>query len=588
MGGAFPRGTLNGWLRVRIMRQLWASGLCLLSAPALAQQQQTFGAASFSPPVGWSADLRPAMQTYARIRGQHRCMVLISASEPARRTLGESFDAVWSAVFNPTAYRRADRPRNAEQVSPSGSRHAVGEGELEDRSGNRFIARLHVFPVDTAMQSVVLLASSRAALDDCRDDWSSFFASLRFSSGARVDAGANRSPPAAPSRATQATSQGEAADRTPQRFENITFVPPVGWAVRREAGVVRLSPVDTRNMESLQVLLLPGRRFSGTFAAEIDAAWVEARALLGAELMLTVNRVPYDLEQPTRSLRGTDYARASGGMRRADGTYTIAMYVFHVGDRAERVAVASRDFRDNAVMTTTSNNPAFSRAIRELVFTLRLAGEPDRTLAPVGLTSGGIVGVWAGLAMSMGEIKTNFAIFFDNGLAYFGPKFPARGLLDIDPVVEQPAQIRDWGTYTMSGDGGVLTMPYGTIPLRRVGTALELTTNRTVHRFVRLAMPDAPLDGTWCLRGGQCLRLAADGRFDDGGVVRAIEHSTYAFPSTPGSGQGRYTVRSHTLLLTFDSGSEVRVGFVGLVPDQRAPSPRDLRLGFEADLLTRR
>ena len=97
MGGAFPRGTLNGWLRVSIMRLLWASGLCLLSAPVLAQQQQTFGAASFSPPVGWSADLRPAMQSYARIRGQHRCMVLISASEPARRTRYQLIDDALAA-----------------------------------------------------------------------------------------------------------------------------------------------------------------------------------------------------------------------------------------------------------------------------------------------------------------------------------------------------------------------------------------------------------------------------------------------------------------------------------------------------------
>jgi hypothetical protein len=571
-----------------ITRPAWLAALCFVAAPASAQQRQTFGGASFIPPAGWSADVRPMMQSYSRIRAEHRCMVLISASEPGRRTPDESFGAVWSAVFNPGAYRRADRPRSTEAVTPSGSRHVVGEGELEDRSGNRFIARLHVFPIDTEMQSIVLLGSSRIALDACRDDWSSFFASLRFSSRAQVAASTGASaPPTAPP-APRPDPRADPLDRTPQRFENMTFVPPARWAVGREGGIVRLSPTDTRGMEALQVILLAGRRFSGAFATELDAAWSEVRSLLGAELMLTVNRVPYDVEQPTRSLRGTEYARATGGMRLADGTYTITMYVFRAGDRAERVAVASRDFRDNVLMMTTSNNPAFSRAIREVVFTLRFANEPERSLTPAGLAPGGIVGVWAGLAMSMAEIKTNFAIFFDNGLAYFGPKFPVQGLLGIDPLVEQPAQLREWGTYTMSGESGVLTMPYGTIPLRRVGAAMELTTNRTVHRFVRLAMPDSPLDGTWCMRGGQCLRLTADGRFDDAGVARAVEHSTYAFPSTPSGGQGRYALRSHTLVLTYDSGTELRVGFAGLVPDQRAPSPRDLRLGFEADVLTRR
>jgi hypothetical protein len=364
-------------------------------------------------------------------------------------------------------------------------------------------------------------------------------------------------------------------------------VPPAGWSVRRDAAFVSLAPTNPQRFESLQVLLLSGHRFSGSLPSEFDAAWAEVRSLLAAQQMLTVNRVPYDLEQPTRTLTGTEYVRGSGGMRRGDGTYSVELYVFRAGDRAERVAVVSRDFRDNALMMTTSSNPAYLRSIRELLFTMRFANQPDRPLVRAGLTPGGIVGVWAGLSMSMGEIETNFAVFFDNGIAYFGPKFPVRGLLDINPVVEQPFQLRYWGTYTLSGDAGVLTMPYGAIPLRRLGSALELTTNRTPHRFVRLSMPDGALDGTWCLRGGECLRLSADGRFEDAGVVRAVEHSTYPFPSTPPGGRGRYALRSHTLILSYDSGPELRVGFAGLVPDQRPPS-RDLRLGFEADVLTRR
>ena len=335
-------------------------------------------------------------------------------------------------------------------------------------------------------------------------------------------------------------------------------------------------------------MLLPGRRSSVPLPNEFDAAWSEVRTLLGAEQMLTVNRVPYELEQPTRSLRGTEYVRGKGGLRRSDGTYSVELYVFRAGDRAERVAVVSRDFRDNTLMTTTWNNALYWRAIRELVFTMKFANHSERAIAPTGLRPGGIVGVWAGLSMTMGRITTNFAIFFDNGLAYFGPKFPSHGLLDIDPVVEQPAYLRYWGTYTMTGDAGVLTMPYGAIPLRRLGTALELTTNRTPHRFVRLAMPDGSLDGTWCYDSGPCLRLTADGRFEDNGAVRIAEHSTYADPSTPAGGQGRYSLRSHTLVLTYDSGPEIRMGFAGLPSDRRAPSPADIRLGFEADLLKRR
>ena len=581
------------------MNSLRIAALSFVPASMFAQQAREFGAASFVTPPGWTVDSRPNMLSLTRVNGPHRCMVLVSAEEPMRGTLDASFGAVWSAAFTPNTYRNADIPASAERVSPAGFRHAAGERELEDRAGNRLVVRLHVFPLGTTSQSVVLIGSSRLALEDCRDGWTTFFTSLRFR-GAPSDtrAGAASAGGAAPAPSPSTPAPGAlapaparpnaATDRTPQRFDNLTFVPPAGWSVRRVSGVVELAPTDTKGMEALQVLLLGGRPSSTPLEAEVDAGWGEVRRLLGAEGMLTVNRVPYDLQAPTRTLRGIEYVRANGGMRRADGTYDVDLYVFKAGNRVERAAVVSRDFRDNALMVTTSSNPLYSRAIRELLFTMAFANQPDRPLAPAGLRPGGIVGVWAGLGMSMGRITGEFAIFFDNGLAYFGPKFPARGLLDIDPVVEQPAYQRYWGSYRMTGDAGVLTMPYGTVPVRSLGTALQLTTNQTPHRYTRLTMPEGPLDGTWCMAGGQCLRLTPAGRFEDAGAVRALEHSTYAFPSTPSGGQGRYVLRSHTLVLTYDTGIEARIGFAGLLSNDRSPSPTELWLGFEADRLVRR
>lgn len=569
------------------MRRHLLTLLAAMPATGLTQQPRDFGMASLVPPAGWTIDSRPTVLSFASIRGPHRCIIAMGADEPAQATLEASFATVWNAAFGPNNYRRADRPHSTEQVSPAGYRHAAGEGELEDRAGNHVLARLYVFPVGDRIQSVVFLVSSRAALDACRDDWAAFFASLRFRAGG-AEAGGAPVTRGAPNPPAPAARPNATTDRTPQRFDNITFVPPLGWSVRRVGGVVELAPTDTRPPEALQLLLLSGRVSSAPLEREVDASFGEVQSLLNAQPMLTVNRVPYDLEQPTRSLRGVEYVRGRGGMRRNDGVYSVDVYVFRVGQRVERAAVISRDFRDNTVMVTTSSNAAYGRAIRELLFTMAFANQPDRAVPPAGLRPGGIVGVWGGLSMSTGRITTSFAVFFDNGMAYFSPKFPVRGLLEIDPVVEQPADQRAWGAYTMTGDAGTLTMPYGVIPLRTLGAALELTTNRTAHRFVRLAMPGGPLDGTWCMSGGQCLRLTAQGRFDDAGAVRALEHSTYAFPSNPAGGQGRYALREHTLVLTYDSGQEVRVGFVGLLPNERAPSPSELWLGFEADRLMRR
>lgn len=572
----------------------WLPVLVLLtSASGLAQQAREFGAASFVPPPGWTTDARPTFQTYSRVRDRNLCMVAVYADEPSPRALDQAFAMAWDNIFGHSNYRRAERPASTPQVSPAGYRHVVGEGDLEDRGGNRFIARLHVFRVGAKTQSVVLLANSRAALDECQPEWTTFFASLRFPSVAtdpRAVAG-NRpdpAPAAAPKEPPRPTRPNEAASRSPQQFDNITFVPPAGWSVRRTTGSVELAPTDARNEEVLRVLLLPGHRFSGTLASEFQAAWTEVLSLLGAQPMMTVNRVAYDLDQPARSLRGTEFVRGNGGMRRADGVYGVTVYAFHVADRVERVAVVGRDFRANLLMMNPASNSAYDAAIRELVFTLKFANQPDRPIAPAGLRAGGIVGVWTGIAMSMGKIKSQFAIFFDNGVAYFGSNFPMRGLLEIDPVVEQPAQQRYWGTYTMSGDAGVLTMPYGTIPLRRSGTTLELTTNGTLHKFIRLSMPDAPLDGTWCFEDGHCLRLTPDGRFQDNGAVRIMEHATYEFPASPPSGAGRYTLRDHTMILAYDGGPEIRMAFVGLPSDRRAPAPAELRLSFNADMLVLR
>ena len=156
-------------------------------------------------------------------------------------------------------------------------------------------------------------------------------------------------------------------------------------------------------------------------------------------------------------------------MRRADGAWDVYAYVFRAGDRVERTAVVARAIRENLDVTNAALNPEYNRAIRELLFTMKFASAPQRALAPAGLRSGGIVGAWAGLALSSGRIQTNVAVFFDNGMAYFGPNFPLRGLHQIDPAVEQPAQRRYWGTFTWSGAAGILTMPYGTIPLRSTG-----------------------------------------------------------------------------------------------------------------------
>jgi hypothetical protein len=560
----------------------------ILASASAAQDRQEFGAATFVAPAGWSLDSQARLQIFSRVRGQDRCMLVVAVDEPSPSGLEPAFAAAWRTMFS-GAYRKAEQPVSAERTSPTGSRYAFGEGELEDGAGNRFVARLHVFPLGPKSQSILLLANASQALAGCRPDWETFFASLRFRSVAAGPVPSGRplagSPPGSPA---APRGPGGLATDSAQRFDNVIFVPPRGWTVRRTTDLVQLSPSDTRGPEKLDVFLLPGRVSSASLEAELEAAWSEVRSQLNAELLRNVSGRSYDRDEAGRSLAGVEYLRGNGGMRTGGAEWDVSVYVLRAADRVERVLVLARAFTDNLTKATTANNPRFAREIRQLVFRMKFANQPERALAPTGLRPSGIVGVWAGLGMSFGRIKTEFAVFFDNGLAYFGPRLPIQGLHEIDPVVEQPVHRRDWGTYTWTGNAGALTMPYGVIPLRSSGPILELTTNRTPHRYIRLVLPaSSRLDGTWCYGDGRCLRLTPDGRFEDNGAVRVAEHSTYAWPQAPPNGAGKYLLRDHTLYLVYDGGPELRVAFPG-VEDGRTSSPNELRLGWNADLLARR
>ena len=560
--------------------------MAVLAAAAAPQRPQEFGAATFVAPIGWTLESKPRMQVFSWARGQDRCMLAVTAEEPAPPGLPEAFAAAWRMLLS-GSFRNARQPASLEQTSATGARYAVGEGDIEDGSGIRLVARLHVFPLGALSQSVLLIGNGAAALATCRESSEAFFGSLRFRTAAT---GAPQSPPssASLSATTGGPSAGDAsAAGEPQHFDNLRFVPPKGWSVRRNTGMIHLSAAGVRDPERLEVLLLPGH-LAVSLEREVEVTWSELQSLLTAELMQNVSGRNYDLAEPGRSLTGIEYLKANGGMRIGGAEWDVTVYALRAGERVERVVVLARAFSENLTRFTTANNPRYAKEIRRLVFRMRFANQPEQPLAPSGLRPGGIVGVWAGLGMSFGTIKSELAVFFDNGLAYFGPRLPLEGLDGIDPVVEQATHRRDWGTYTWNGSAGVLRMPYGDIPLRSTGASLELTTNRTPHRYIKLVMP-APghLDGTWCFGDGGCLRFTPEGRFEDLGAVRIAEHSVYAWPETPPRGTGRYTLRKHTLHLSYDGGPELRLAFPGL-EDGSISSPSVLRLGWNVDLLTRR
>jgi hypothetical protein len=233
----------------------------------IAQRPQEFGAATFVAPIGWAVEDNPRLQVFSWVRGPDRCMVVVTPEEPAPPGLSEAFAAAWQTLLS-TGYRSTRLPASQERTSASGVRYGFGEGELQDANGNRLMARLHVFPLGSTSQWIVLLANGASALAGCRDSWDVFFASVRFRPVA--------SEPLSPQTA------GLGAADTAQPFENLSFVPPKGWTVRRSTGMVHLSATDVRGPERLEILVLSGR-VAVSLERELEATWLELRSLDGAE-----------------------------------------------------------------------------------------------------------------------------------------------------------------------------------------------------------------------------------------------------------------------------------------------------------------
>ncbi len=454
----------------------------------------------------------------------------------------------------------------------AGLTYSAGESAVTDGSGNRFHARLAVFPSGPErVQSFVFIASDRAAMDGCEAEWMAFLGTIQ----PQAAVAPAPPPPKGPER--------------PGEFQNFRYTIPAGWVENRQTGFVSLSPARLQGPEQLAIVLLPSRPV-GPWERELPSVWQEILALNRAQPMRNVSGQAFDAEAPRRTAAGWDYVTANGGIMVGNQVYSVRPYLFRVRDRVERAYVMAADFRADLVMTNAMSSPRWEPEIYRFLFTLRFgdaAAAPGR--GPALAEGPAIAGVWGGAAMSFGSIKPHFAIFFADGAAYFGPRFPTHGLVDIDPAIERERSPRDWGSWTLSGPAGILRMPYGEIPIRVEGASLVLTTSNTPHRYVRFAVPPpAALAGTWCLSDGECVRLHPDGRFQDQGALRVMEHATYPFPLTPTAGQGRYAVSRHSITFRFDDGGEFRLAAPGIPAGTGSGPPAQLWLSFNLDVVTRR
>lgn len=571
-------------LRGRFIRIAATILLTTASAPA---QEVNYRGLYYTLPPGWISGEQDGQFILAPSDMTDETAV-VSVLYGAEKLAGKSFQQ-WlkermASGVGPQATVLQD---SAVQSGSSGGIQTLSTGRtVQDSSGGVRLQIYHALSDGTLAAGAMVITSSEKAVSKYMPAIQALFGSMNF--GKQVPA-----PGAAQEKsgttAAPAPQPSAAGTRT---FHNVIYTPPPGWAVRENSAGAVVSPQgQLQGEESLDVVILPGKTGSD-LEQEFRTTWNEVCGMLNAQSMRTVNGAMYDTEGVQRSWNGWDYMRGEGGAFNDQIRYTLGLFLVKVNGRIERVAIVSREMQVNLMVATASHNPRFENAINDFLFGLRFANFQAPGFPEARLTGGPITGVWGGISMFGGQLKTGAAVFFSDGSAWFGSGFPTRGLADSKPHIQSGSDLRRWGKYKFEGTTGVLAMPYGEIPLRLEPTGLVLVTNNTPHKFIRSHMPAiASLNGRYCFEdGSECIAFTPGGRFQDQGVGRVIEHSAYPYPLSPERGEGTYEIRDYTLILRYAGKVELRVGFPGYFDRSEAqnPNPGEIVLSFNLDKLKKR
>jgi hypothetical protein len=326
-----------------------------------------------------------------------------------------------------------------------------------------------------------------------------------------------------------------------------------------------------------------------------------------------VNGGDYNMVAAKLSFKGWEYIRGTGGVRVGGGDYPaeygLELFVVKINNRFERVAIVKSRNNCNLSRYYPDDRVNYRKEIERFLFSMQFADWKERMVKPGVAKGDGITGVWEGITLSVGmvkpgailgaELKGTDAIFFSNGQAYFGTKFPFEGLDGLDTWIAAETNRRSWGTYTFSNGSGNLKMPYGDIPLRMEKDKLIVTKTNTDHGFIKIPFIDgAKFSGTYSFSSKNIIgeetgktpkiSFTADGKFTDDGAVSVLYHEYIScLDPTRVPGSGTYEVKNHSVVFNYSDGRKIRIAFVGAGYNKANQSPASLSLSANEDVMTR-
>ena len=553
-------------------------------------QTQTFDIATYTPPKDFKKDSKQGVVTYTHVNTTTGsfCIIAIYASTASAGDEKKDFNNEWKDLVV-TPYKAEANPKTETQTTADGWKAVSGAAAIK-------LEGIDAYSILTVFSGFGKKVSVLANLND-------------QSYGATIDAvleniKLDKTITTAPTNNTVTTqASGETG-----KFGSVIYITPKGWKEQQYTNGVVLTPTALPANEHLNIQLMQSMNFSGTMEQALQKSYDEACVILNVTKMHDVNGGNYNALSAKKSFRGWEYIRCSGGIQVNNGTpykdeYGLDLFVVKINNRFERVAIVKS--RNNCKLSRyyPSDRLSYNNSIEIFLFSLQFT-DWQEPVVKIGTVKGdGIIGAWEGISMSVGipktgailgaELKVSDAIFFSNGQAYFGPKFPTEGLDGLNTWIPPELHRRDWGTYTFSNGRGVLKMPYADIPLRMENNKFIITPNKTDHEFIKLKPVDgATFNGTYALSelNGKIpyITFTADGRFTDDGAIKVLYHEYIdCINEALTSGSGTYEVKNYSVIFNYTDGRKIKIAFMGLDYDRKNQSPATLTLSFNEDEMKR-
>jgi hypothetical protein len=573
--------------------------MALLTPGTAFCQTEKLGILKYTPPSRWTKTQKQENVVAFSTLNQTTdgfCIITIYGATPSGGNPQADFNKEWNNLAVQTL--KAEPNPKTETESDAGWTATAGGGAI-DYQGGKALVFLTVFTGFGKTSSVLGVLNDQSYLPQLQ----------AFIAGIEMDKTAAAAPVIQNNAATSTSSQpGENSGGAAGAFGSMSYAVPAGWSEQKFADGVVFKPLDLPAGEQLAIQIMPALNAAGTLEQALAQSYGEAAGMYKGTMMHYAGGANYNKSEAQKSFNGWEYIRGKGGIQVENGTpykteLGLELFVVNVGSRFERVAIIETRPNCKTGRYYSSERIAYRNGIESLLFSLKFADFSPPGLRPGSAKGSGIVGVWQGISLAVGatsigeplgvRYKVFSPIFFSNGQAYFGPKFPNEGLDGLDSRIPPELQRRDWGTYTFSNGRGTLKMPYADIPLRMEGDKLVITPNQTDHRFYKVIPVDGAIfNGTYALSSlnGQipAIAFSTDGRFADNGAIKVLYHEYVdCINPAPPTGSGTYAVKDYSIVFTYSDGRKVKIAFLGVNYSRSNPSPATLMMSFNEDKLIR-